>query len=129
MENGLQFDELGGDSSDDSIAAATVATSSKRDTPSLLPPEYTRKLVEKLKSLTGLWAKEEQEMGHQVFCKYIVGLFRSLDTCDVFTVLTDMNGCRLAYHDNRHHEDYRKQCAHDKGRALCAGSPWRKAFR
>mmetsp|Transcript_8198 Transcript_8198/g.12966 ORF Transcript_8198/g.12966 Transcript_8198/m.12966 type:complete len:252 (+) Transcript_8198:2-757(+) len=73
MDNGLQFNELGDDSSDDSLAAATVASrSTKRDTPSLLPPEHTRKLVDKLKSLTGLWAKEEQEMGNHVFYWHIM---------------------------------------------------------
>ena len=74
VDGGLHFSEgSDDDDDDDSVFTPTFTSSTKRDeTPSLLPTEQTKRLADKIKNVTILWAKEEQEAGNEVYCKLIL---------------------------------------------------------
>ena len=73
-EGGLTFIEVddSSDQEDDSHAGATVR-GSKAIAPSALPYKHNKALVEKIKSLTQVWAEEERLLGNSVFCKFVFG--------------------------------------------------------
>jgi hypothetical protein len=74
-EGGLTFIEVddNSDQEDDSHADATVR-GSKALAPSTLPYKHNKALVEKIKSLTQVWAEEERLLGNSVFCKFVFGV-------------------------------------------------------
>eukprot|EP00980_Cylindrotheca_fusiformis_P018945 scaffold6331_cov195-Cylindrotheca_fusiformis.AAC.9 len=66
IENGLQFNDAGGDSSDGEELAASPFSANKVDLHRVLSPDQTKQLSEKIKKMTRIWALEEQEMGKNV---------------------------------------------------------------
>jgi superfamily II DNA helicase RecQ len=73
-EGGLTFIEVddNSDQEDDLQAGATVR-GSKPIAPSTLPYKHNKALVEKIKTLTQVWAEEERLLGNSVFCKFVFG--------------------------------------------------------
>jgi superfamily II DNA helicase RecQ len=57
------------DSGDDDSDTRTTGSKSLT-TPTLLPHDKNRKLVDRINDLVGNWATEEQQAGNKVFCKF-----------------------------------------------------------
>jgi superfamily II DNA helicase RecQ len=73
-EGGLTFIEVddNSDQEDDPHTGATVR-GSKPIAPSALPYKHNKALVDKIKTLTQVWAEEERLLGNSVFCKFVFG--------------------------------------------------------
>lgn len=95
-EGGLTFIEVDdSDQEDDSHTGATVR-GSKPIAPSALPYKHNKALVEKIKSLTQVWAEEERLLGNSVFCKSFFGGHMNHVTDSMLILLCQL--FRLEYH-------------------------------
>lgn len=62
---------LNSESDSDLDDSRTVGSKSSLSTPSLLPHDKTKILIDLINRLVGMWAEEEQIAGNKVFCKCI----------------------------------------------------------
>jgi bloom syndrome protein len=77
VDSGLQFLENGDDSEAELMADSSFSRSAtKPDSPQTLPFLQTKKLVALMKTLTQIWAQEEQLLGNNVFCKFCLRALR-----------------------------------------------------